>query len=92
MNKTIEPNGSLAKKKAPPKPRKRKISDVGAVSKAGMSSAKRLSTDSAAEINPYEFAAEAHAGQTAQLKPFARGELVESSKFNLQNAAARVQF
>ncbi|POM66026.1 Hypothetical protein PHPALM_18177 [Phytophthora palmivora] len=43
MSKTEVANGSAAKKKAAPKSRKRKTSDVGALSKVGNSPAKRLS-------------------------------------------------
>ncbi|KAG7393194.1 Transcription initiation factor TFIID subunit 13 [Phytophthora pseudosyringae] len=77
MSKTAEANG---KKKAAPKSRKRKTSDVGAASKAGTSPATRLATDAAAASGS---GAEAHAAQAAQLKPFVRGELVESIKHML---------
>ncbi|KAI9987804.1 hypothetical protein PInf_023848 [Phytophthora infestans] len=82
MNKTVEANGSAAKKKAAPKSRKRKTSDVGAAAKAGVSPAKRLATDVAAAVAANDSGAEAHALQT-QLKPFVRGELVESIKHML---------
>ncbi|KAL3668645.1 hypothetical protein V7S43_005945 [Phytophthora oleae] len=78
MSKTAEANG---KKKAAPKSRKRKTSDVGAASKAGSSPAKRLATDTGAAANGS--VADAHAAQAAQLKPFVRGELVESVKHML---------
>ncbi|POM67568.1 Transcription initiation factor TFIID subunit 13, partial [Phytophthora palmivora] len=79
MSKTEVANGSAAKKKAAPKSRKRKTSDVGALSKVGNSPAKRLSIDAGAVANG---SAEVHA-QAAQLKPFVRGELVESIKHML---------
>ncbi|KAE9045543.1 hypothetical protein PR003_g4335 [Phytophthora rubi] len=81
MSKTAaDANG--AKKKAAPKSRKRKTSDVGATSRAGGSPAKRLAGDAAAAIAANGTGAETHA-QAAQLKPFVRGELVESIKHML---------
>ncbi|OWZ24302.1 hypothetical protein PHMEG_000662 [Phytophthora megakarya] len=77
MSKVEVANGS-AKKKAAPKSRKRKTSDVGAVSKAGSSPAKRLSIDAGTVANG---SSEVHA--QAALKPFVRGELVESIKHML---------
>ncbi|KAG2781200.1 hypothetical protein PC129_g13600 [Phytophthora cactorum] len=82
MTKTAEANGNAAKKKAAPKSRKRKTSDVGAAAKTGISPAKRLATDAAAAVAVNGSGAEAHAVQ-AQLKPFVRGELVESIKHML---------
>ncbi|KAG6962384.1 hypothetical protein JG688_00008629 [Phytophthora aleatoria] len=82
MSKTAEANGNAAKKKAAPKSRKRKTSDVGAAAKTGISPAKRLATDAAAAVAVNGSGAEAHAVQ-AQLKPFVRGELVESIKHML---------
>lgn len=79
MSKTAEANG---KKKAAPKPRKRKTSDVGAASKAGSSPAKRLATDTGA-ATANGLGSDAHAAQAVQLKPFVRGELVESVKHML---------
>ncbi|EGZ17414.1 hypothetical protein PHYSODRAFT_503737 [Phytophthora sojae] len=82
MSKTAaDANG--AKKKAAPKSRKRKTSDVGATSRAGGSPAKRLAGDAAAAIAANGSGADAHAAQAAQLKPFVRGELVESIKHML---------
>ena len=70
------------KKKIVPKPRKRKISDVGATgTKAKLAPAKRLVTDVSAAISVTGSGVEASATPAAQLKPFVRGELVDSSRF-----------
>ncbi|KAH7484539.1 hypothetical protein PRIC1_003850 [Phytophthora ramorum] len=76
MSKT-EANG--AKKKAAAKSRKRKTSDVGAGARASSSPAKRVAIDTAAANGS---GTDAHAAQAA-LKPFVRGELVESIKHML---------
>lgn len=79
MTKPLEDG---AKKKTPAKPRKRKPSDAGVGSKPGSSpAAKRAATEASAVAA----AAAASAGASAdshvhaQIKPFVKGELTESS-------------
>ncbi|CAI5719812.1 unnamed protein product [Peronospora destructor] len=71
------------KKKVVPKPRKRKISDVDAGTRAKISPSKRLLTDASDAIGGTGSSAEAGLTQAAQLKPFVRGELVDSIKHML---------
>ncbi|KAF4324907.1 hypothetical protein BBO99_00001857 [Phytophthora kernoviae] len=81
-NESQSQTGAAAKKKAAPKPRKRKTSDVGAGSRANSSPAKRAATEaglSAAAGGLNGTNNEAHGGAAA-LKPFVGGELVESIK------------
>ncbi|KAG7400788.1 Transcription initiation factor TFIID subunit 13 [Phytophthora boehmeriae] len=79
MSKNESQTGAAAKKKAAPKPRKRKVSDVGAGARAANSPAKRAATELAAAGGLNGAINEAHGGAAA-LKPFVRGELVESIK------------
>ncbi|CAI5702768.1 unnamed protein product [Peronospora effusa] len=72
-----------SKKKIVPKPRKRKISDVGAGTKTKIAPVKRLVTDASEIIDVTGSGAEISATQTVQLKPFVRGELVDSIKHML---------
>lgn len=83
MTKPLEDG---AKKKTPAKPRKRKPSDAGVGSKPGSSpAAKRAATEASAVAA----AAAASAGLNvdshahAQIKPFVKGELTESSTLSL---------
>ncbi|KAI9913786.1 hypothetical protein PsorP6_005282 [Peronosclerospora sorghi] len=71
------------KKKAVPKPRKRKTSDVSGGAKESIAPYKSLATDGDIAIALSGLGAESDAGQAVQLKPFVRGELVESIKHML---------
>ncbi|CAH0520868.1 unnamed protein product [Peronospora belbahrii] len=73
-------NTNDSKKKTTSKSRKRKTSDVGTGVRSKLASTKRFMTDATAEVAVNSLGAEANAAQVAQLKPFVRGEFVESIK------------
>ncbi|RLN84706.1 hypothetical protein BBJ28_00002584 [Nothophytophthora sp. Chile5] len=93
MSKSDSQNGAAGaaastKKKSASKSRKRKTSDAGAVSKTNASPAKRVATEATAGGGVSGAGADLHGAAASLVKPFVKGELVESTGISIPTVRA----